>query len=335
MKRRTFIRSGIAGFGAALLAGRTSAQESKPSKNEGGQPFAAPGNPFTAEGNWYKAALHVHTKTSDGDVDVATRLKQYREAGFQVVAVTDHWKTNDLTGYSDDAFLAINSMEMHPKTGTGAPGHHLVALDLPHPFELNRDQPAQEMIDTVKRAGGMVIYAHPHWTAHTLMEMEEVGGYVAMEVYNTHCDLASAKGFNRVYSDQMFNRGRLFGLVAVDDLHKSEWIGRGWTMIRARALDRASVMEALRNGHYYASCGPAIEDFRIENGVLQVQVSPVAEIRFLCNGAGGGRRFLPQPGEPLTTARWELKKGRKPTKWVYCEVVDAEGRHAWAPPIVI
>jgi len=29
-----------------------------------------PANPFLQEGNWYKAALHVHTKTSDGDVDV-------------------------------------------------------------------------------------------------------------------------------------------------------------------------------------------------------------------------------------------------------------------------
>jgi predicted metal-dependent phosphoesterase TrpH len=185
MKRRTFIHSGLAGGGAALLAGRANAQNNSPPQDGGGKPAAAPGNPFTAAGNWYKAALHVHTTTSDGDVDVDTRLKQYREAGFQVVAVTDHWKTNDLAGRSDDAFLAISGMEMHPKTGTGAPDHHFVVLDLPHPLALDKKQPAQEMIDAVKRAGGMVIYAHPHWTAHTLLEMEEVGGYVAMEVYNT------------------------------------------------------------------------------------------------------------------------------------------------------
>ena len=59
-------------------------------------------NPFAIKGKWYKAALHVHTTTSDGDVDVATRIKQYRDKGFDIVAITDHRKTNDLviTSYS-------------------------------------------------------------------------------------------------------------------------------------------------------------------------------------------------------------------------------------------
>ena len=56
-------------------------------------------NPFLTKGKWYKAALHVHTNTSDGDVDVATRIKQYRDKGFDVVAITDHKKTNDLSGF--------------------------------------------------------------------------------------------------------------------------------------------------------------------------------------------------------------------------------------------
>ena len=43
-------------------------------------------NPFEQEGQWYKAALHVHTTLSDGDVDLQTRLGQYRAAGYQVVA---------------------------------------------------------------------------------------------------------------------------------------------------------------------------------------------------------------------------------------------------------
>ena len=39
-------------------------------------------NPFEVKGKWFKAALHVHTTNSDGDVDVTTRLKQYREQGI-------------------------------------------------------------------------------------------------------------------------------------------------------------------------------------------------------------------------------------------------------------
>jgi hypothetical protein len=92
----------------------------------------------------------------------------------------------------------MRSMEAHPQTGTGAPAHHFVCLDLPHPFELDKKLPAQELIDTVRRAGGKVVYAHPCWTAHTLDEMREVSGYMAVEVYNAHCDLANGKGFNEV-----------------------------------------------------------------------------------------------------------------------------------------
>ena len=46
-------------------------------------------NPFETKGKWYKAALHAHTTSSDGDVDVPTRLKQYRDKGFDVVAIAD------------------------------------------------------------------------------------------------------------------------------------------------------------------------------------------------------------------------------------------------------
>jgi len=73
-------------------------------------------NPFETKGKWYKAALHVHTTSSDGDVDAATRLIQYRDKGFDVVAITDHRTTNDLSGFSDKNFLALSSIEFHPET---------------------------------------------------------------------------------------------------------------------------------------------------------------------------------------------------------------------------
>ena len=124
MDRRTFLT--ISGALAAQAAASSAQQVAAQARTA---PLASPlANPFEQEGRWYKAALHVHTTTSDGDVDVATRLGQYRAAGYQVVAVTDHWKTNDLSGYSDDGFLAISAMEAHPKTGTGAPAHHFASL---------------------------------------------------------------------------------------------------------------------------------------------------------------------------------------------------------------
>ncbi len=335
MKRRLFFkRSGLAAAGAAWLAPSAMAAPASRTK----QPAArldAPLNPFLQGGCWFKAALHVHTKTSDGDVDVATRLAQYRDAGFQVVAITDHWKTNDLTTFTKDGFLAINSMEVHPKTGSGAPAHHFVCLDLPHPFELSKELPAQELIDTVRRAGGKVIYAHPYWTAHGLEELLEVSGYLGVELYNAHCELASAKGHSGVHVDQLCNKGLLPGLLAVDDVHKSTWLAQGWTMIRARQLTKTGIMDALGQGCYYASCGPTIIDFRVENGTVRLKTSPAAQIRFFFNGAGGGRLFQSEGGKTITEAVWNLTGSRKQPQWIRAEVVEVSGKRAWTNPLPV
>ena len=66
-------------------------------------------NPFETGGKWYKAALHVHTTNSDGDVDLPTRIKQYRDLDYDIVAITDHRTTNDLSPYTDKGFLALSS----------------------------------------------------------------------------------------------------------------------------------------------------------------------------------------------------------------------------------
>ncbi len=317
--------------GGVLLPQQAEAQATQSAVPEPTKP-ALPRDPFRQEGSWYKAALHVHTTTSDGDVDVATRLKQYREAGYQVVAVTDHWKTNDLSSFSDAGFLAINSMEAHPQTASGAPAHHFVCLDLPHPFELDRKLKAQQLVDTVLAAGGKVIYAHPYWTAHSIEEMREVTGFSGIEIYNAHCDLASAKGFSDAHADQTFTKLGLFSLTAVDDVHKSGWINRGWTMVRAKELTKSAIMNAIAAGHTYASTGPVITDFRIENGTVSLTCSSAAQILFYFNGAGGGRRFTSKPDKPLTEVQMKFASS---VKWIRAEVIDADGKHAWTNPLAV
>ncbi len=331
MDRRTFIKvSSVAGVQAvAWSALKASAQTP-----------AAPAaaglvNPFQQEGKWYKAALHVHTTLSDGDVDLKTRLAQYREAGYQVVAVTDHWKSNDLGSSSAEGFLAISGMEVHPKTGTGAPAHHFVCLNVPHPFEVARDLPAQAVIDRVVEAGGKVIYAHPYWTAHSMEEMSEVTGYIAMEVFNAVCHLHNNKGFSSVHWDQLLNKGKILPAVASDDVHKSSEINRGWTMIKAPSLDTTAILSAIAGGSFYASSGPVIEDCRIEGGVVRVATSPVKQISFFYDGSGGGHFVDAEDGKTLTSAEWSFGGAKRKYRWIRVEVVDEAGNRAWTNPFVI
>lgn len=320
-------RGFIAASGAAVAHSALRASGA-PAAPRSGESF--PANPFDAQGQWYKASLHAHTTTSDGDVGLSERLAQYRQRGFQVVAVTDHWKTNDLKGQSDDSFLAISGMEVHPRTGTGAPAHHFVCLGLPHPFTISRELAAQAVIDEVTRVGGKVIYAHPYWNTHTIAEMMEVTGYAGVEVYNAVCETESGKGFGSVHWDQVLNKGRIVPAVASDDVHKSPGAGLCWTMIRAPALNTTAILEAIGAGCFYASTGPVVEDWRIEGGVARLKCSPVSTIRFLCSGAGGGRVQRAAAGKTIESAEWKIEGNRR---WIRAEVEDAQGRRAWTNPL--
>jgi len=286
-------------------------------------------NPFEQEGNWYKTALHVHSKTSDGDVNMPVRVEQYRKAGFDVVFVTDHWKTNKIDGLSDKKFLVINGMEAHPKSNTEIP-NHFVCLNLPGRFEIKQDTEAQKVIDMVKAAGGEVIYAHPYWSGHTINDILAVKGYIGIEVYNSVCEIAIGKGYNNVFWDELLNKGIILPAVATDDVHSSEHVGLAWTMIKAKELGVPEIMNALKNLCYYSSCGPVIEDFKIENGTAVIKCSPVKEIRF--NGQTAmGHKVVSKDDKLLTAAEWKLPKG---CRFVRAEVVDANGNHAWANPLI-
>jgi predicted metal-dependent phosphoesterase TrpH len=326
MKRRIFFK--IAGFSAAsALAPGVFASETK---NDGTYSNRL-SNPFRIKGNWYKAALHVHTTTSDGDVDVPTRLKQYKDKGFHVVAITDHRKTNDLSGYSSGNFIAISSIEFHPKTYSGAPTHHLLGIGLPHPYTYDNSLSAQEMIDDIKSKGAKVFYAHPYWTGHTFVEMTEVTGYIGVEVHNEVCEGANS-GSGHVHWDQMLNKGYILSGLATDDVHKSEAVGKAWTMIKAAKLDEKDILEALENGCFYASKGPEIEDFFVdENLKVRIKCSPARRIAFRTNGDSNGRVFSSEDSKGLVTAEWDLSK-KKP-KWVRCEVTDENRNTAWTNPI--
>lgn len=328
MKRRNFIKIASLSTVSALVPKAFASQTKKNRINSDNLI-----NPFRLEGRWYKAALHVHTTTSDGDVDVPTRLNQYKNKDFHIVAITDHRKTNNLIGYSSGDFLAISSIEFHPETYSGAPTHHFLGIGLPHPYEYNNNLSAQEMIDDIKSKGAMVFYAHPYWTGHTYVEMTEVTGYIGVEVHNEVCEGANS-GSGHVHWDQMLNKGYILSGLATDDVHHTNSVGKAWTMVKASKLDEKDILKALQNGCFYTSKGPIIEDFFVdENLKVSVKCSPVQKILFRINGAGNGRVFTSKDSNGIIYAEWDLEK-IKP-KWIRCELTDENENTAWTNPIFI
>jgi hypothetical protein len=286
-------------------------------------------NPFTTSGNWYKANLHTHTTLSDGDVNLPVRVKQYRDKGYQVLAVTDHEKTNQVAGYSDSNFLLLNGMETHPKSKAEVP-YHFVCLNIPEGLHFEANVPAAKRIKQVKAAGGETIFAHPYWSGHNINNMLAVSGYIAMEVYNGNFHY-TGKAYNSVQWDQLLNAARIIPAIASDDLHNSVSIAQSWTMIKAKELTPKAIMDALRTGCFYASCGPVFEDFRIKDGMAEVTCSPAVEICFMGQNTFS-HRVTADRDHQITSAKYKLPEQ---IRWVRAEIVDANGRHAWTNPIII
>ena len=106
-----------------------------------------------------RGALHVHTRRSDGTGTVEEVAAAARRAGLQFVILTDH---GDGTRGSDtpvyrSGVLCIDAVEISSRGG------HIVALGLPQTlFPLGGE--VGDVIEDVRRLGGMAIAAHPEST---------------------------------------------------------------------------------------------------------------------------------------------------------------------------
>lgn len=287
-------------------------------------------NPFESKGNWYKANLHTHSAASDGESPLQERVDQYRSRDYNVLAITDHHKTHDVAGLSTDDLLVISGMEAHPPCTLDGSLFHFVCLNVPHGLSFDENTPAEKVIAEVRRHGGEVIFCHPYWCGHNINHLQSINGFIAIEVYNATCTKIG-KGFGSVQWDDFLAEVGPIGAVAVDDTHRDRDIFMGWTWFKADRLTVDSIMDAFRLGRYYSSCGPVIEDFRIEDDRAILSCSPAREIHFISKRAAGKSIYC-DGAELLTRAEHTVNSS---LQYVRAEIVDAQGNHAWTNPIFL
>lgn len=289
-------------------------------------------NPFTASGHWYRANLHSHTTSSDGDLSPAECLPCYRRAGYDILALTDHWHVSEVTVNQSD-LLVISGVEFDGGRAAQGASYHLVGLNLhsrgrvPH----REGASAQDLVNMIHDDGGEALIAHPYWSGLMASDLVDLKGCLAVEVYNTGCDLEILRGYSTVHWDDLLTLGGRFGAVAADDGHRHRIDhGLAWTMIRAEELSVEAVMEALRRGRYYASTGPEIHDLTVSDGRLRVTTSPVASIALVSAPTQGGRVLAPE-GETISAAQFTLP----PARYCRVEIVDHRGKVAWSNPLFL
>ena len=85
--------------------------------------------PFDGDdGTWLRCALHAHTTNSDGDLPPDKLVRHYEWAGYDVVAITDHWVRT--VERSTRRTLVIPSVELNARCGGAEHDAHVLALGI-------------------------------------------------------------------------------------------------------------------------------------------------------------------------------------------------------------
>ena len=286
--------------------------------------------PWALPGQWYRGTLHFHTTEADGALEPAAAVAWYREHGYHFAAITDHNKVTDAGGASDDAFLLLSGIELSAGRSEVGGDLHVLGLGIDPAAGFEPAATLQAAIDAIRAAGGEAIVAHPYLSGATLAELLPLHGHLGIEVFNAHAEESKAQGLSAVHWDELSARGqRLWGL-GVDDAHwRKPDHGQAWIVLKARRLERDSILQALRLGHFYATTGPRIIGMEVREEVVHVTCSSCATISFVCDN-WRGRRF--RADGPAGIARAEFTPPAD-ARYVRVECVDRQGKVAWSNPL--
>jgi predicted metal-dependent phosphoesterase TrpH len=291
---------------------------------------------FSAPGRFWKGNIHTHSNASDGVRSPEAVCATYREAGYDFLALTDHFMAKygfpivDTRPFRTGHFTTILGAELHaPATQLGEIWH-ILAVGLPTEFApLQEGETGAGLAARAVAAGAFVAIPHPGWYALTVEDAATLPDAHAVEVYNHTSQLRTERGDGVYLADQLLSQGRRIGLIAVDDAHFAcmDAFG-GWVMVKSETLDPEALVEALKAGRFYSSQGPEIHALQVSSTEVIVECSPASSIIALGRGSAGA--FSTGPGQ--RSARLPLDKFRK-GGWLRVVVVDEAGRRAWSNPV--
>src|SRR3954469_2086585 len=140
--------------------------------------YAPPVNPFRDEGVWLRCALHAHTTNSDGELAPEFLVRHYEWAGYDVLAITDHWVRT--AERSTKKLLVIPSTELNAQAGGAEHDAHVLALGgaadpvIPE----NAFAPLEEVVAWILANGGVPYIAHTYWSGLRTEQWEACAGLV-------------------------------------------------------------------------------------------------------------------------------------------------------------
>ena len=290
------------------------------------------------EGKWYKGNTHAHTNISDAHMSPPELVREYRRLGYDFTAITDHRIYGIHEDLCSSNFLILPGVELDVAVqGPEAFCHHVVGLGIPGENRFVHGQriayapeaTVADIISILRENGNFCLYAHPAWSHVRYDQLDTLEGILGIEIYNHGCEVGNACGDSDSWYNHLLWQGKRLWAVASDDTHQHRLdYGGGFVMAKARDLTWDSIVGALLSGSFYASQGPLIEDFYVDDGFARLKCSPCRSIGFLADSVPGST-FL--TAEPLVTEGSYKLKGSEAYVRAIC--TDSTGLRAWSQPI--
>jgi hypothetical protein len=291
---------------------------------------------FGRPGRFWKGNIHTHSTLSDGVRSPAEVCAAYREAGYDFLALTDHFMAKygfpvaDTRPFRTPGFTTLIGAELHaPATALGEIWH-ILAVGLPLDFPpLAAGETGPQIAARAAAAGAFVAIPHPGWYGLTVADAASLPAAAAIEVYNHTSELRTARGDGAYLADAVLATGRRVGLLAVDDAHFAcdDAFG-GWLMVKAAANEPEALLGALQDCAYYATQGPLLEAVDWAADQVRVQCSPAASIMVLGRGSRAAQSVAPDQRAAVLPLERVASGG-----YARVVVADAAGRKAWSNPV--
>ena len=280
---------------------------------------------YNTSAQWFKGNCHLHTTRSDGGMTFAQVTDLYASAGYDFLFATDHWIASDVSQLDGGAPLIwLDGVELDGKDVTGAP-YHIACLG--KVTGITREMGFPAALQAVREQGALAILAHPQWTGNSFDDALR-WSFDGVEVYNHVCRWLNGKGEAAPYWNAMLARQPGTLGLAVDDAHLRPehpgWRG-GWIVVNAAERTAEGILDAIRRGNFYSSCGPEFHSITFDGSQVEIETSSVQFIR-LVGPASAGQRLGSFDGRRLNGARFTVS-----SEWTYAylEIEDELGRRAW------
>jgi len=319
-------------------------------------------NPFRAEGEWLQAQFHAHSLRSDGEMPPEELAAAYRQHGFDVLTISDHWTMTKIDGPEGLLLVPGAELMVDPVGGPMCPEFLAIGIDdVPeepsgdpdnwYPYEnsvIKTFATFDDGIAYVEGFGGATVLCHPAWSGLPQETVFAARAMHGVEVWNASAHRENDRGDSSYVWDLALDEGVGFAPFGTDDSHYADTdLNDGWTMVHAADRTREAVVAAVRAGHVYATNGPTIVDIERDGDVVEASVSPARDVWLHGAwedgiGLSAGARGRTEQGSILerdddgllTRVRFEPGEDEWPTKrarrWWRIVTQDERGRRAWS-----